>query len=139
VTTAMSHHDAVAFRTPLVFEHGIDSSALSSLASVDIAILVGLLVFATILQLIGRRNAASFSIEAAEAWSRWRTVLWLLEVLVYVSAASLCASLLGMTIVDAVAVRLAALVLGLVGVIIFALVSVLSIRWFWRRERGTDA
>jgi hypothetical protein len=110
----------------------LDAGVEAALLSVDVAILVALLVVASLLQLGSRPDGRRFSIEAAAAWGHSVSLLRLVEMLVYSSAAGSGVSLVGMTVVN-YPLYLAGLALGLINIYSFAIICLLSIRWFWRR------
>ncbi len=132
--TAAKHlgHPA-AVHSPALFH--LDAGAEAAFAGVDVAILVALLVVASLLQLGSPQDGARFSIEAAQAWGHSRTLLRLIELLVYLSAIGGALSLVAMAVTTTV-IGWIALAVTLSAILSFGVVCVLSIRWFWKRTRG---
>ena len=131
--TAAAHlgHPAAAHPAPWLH---VDSAAEAAFAGLDVAILAALLVVASLLQLGSPQDGTRFSIEAAQAWGHSVTLLRLVEMLVYLSAAGAVLSLIAMAVTTAV-IGWIALAATLLTIVSFAVVCVLSIRWFWKRSR----
>jgi hypothetical protein len=124
-------HPAAAHPAPWLH---VDAGAEAAFAGLDVAILAALLVVASLLQLGSPQDGTRFSIEAAQAWGHSVTLLRLVEMLVYLSAAGAVLSLVAMAVTTAV-IGWIALAATLLTIFSFAVVCVLSIRWFWKRSR----
>jgi hypothetical protein len=115
----------------------IDATVAAACAAADVAILVGVLVFSSVLQLVRGQRGSSFSIKVAEVLTQSGRIVVLVESLVYLSTVSGCLSLVGMTIKTDILGTIA-LALSLLTIIFFSLVCILSIRWFWKHEEPGD-
>ena len=112
----------------------IDGGAEAAFVGADVAILVALLVVASLLQLGSPQDGARFSIETAQAWGHSVMLLRLIELLVYLSAIGAGLSLSAM-ITTTTIIGWIAFAASLLTIFSFAVVCILSIRWFWKRTR----
>ena len=111
----------------------LDAAAEATLAQLDVAILGALLVVASVIQLGGTGSSSSFSIKLAQAWRRSKVVLYTLEALILASTLGALSSVLGMA-VSRKDVRIFSLFLTMASIVMFASVSVLTVRWFYRNS-----
>jgi hypothetical protein len=111
----------------------VDAGAEAAFASIDVAILVALLVVASVLQLSNPQNGDKFSLAASEAWGHSTVVLRLVELLTYLSAVAGCLSLVAMTL-QVTFIAVTTLALSALSIVLFAAVCALSIRWFWKSD-----
>ena len=115
----------------------VDSAADGVFAGIDVAVLVALLVVASLLQLGSRQAGGRFSIEAAQAWGRSVNLLRLVEMLVYISGLGALFGILGLT-TDVGTFGVLSFAFSLLTIVAWSIICVLSIRWFWEREKTEE-
>jgi hypothetical protein len=109
----------------------VDSAGAAAAATVGGALLAGVLVFTSVLELAQAQQPDRYSLRKVESAAHADTLSRLAEATALVSGAS---SVLGLvaTAVDCQIIRIIAVSSAVLDALLFASVAVMAVRWFWR-------
>jgi hypothetical protein len=109
----------------------IDAGVMAACAAADVALLVGVLVFSSVLELARRQDASRYSLDDHDTRLHVVVVVRMVRGVIYSSSAGGSLGLLAMAI-DSQYVRVLSLWLSVITVIAFGTVAILVVRWLWR-------
>lgn len=109
----------------------IDLNIVATCTSVSVSLLVGVLVFSSVLELVRRQDTTRYSLDDQDVRTRVETVRKMVLGIVYLASGNSVLGFIAMAM-DTHVLRIVTLIFSSVTICLFAFLAHFTVRWLWR-------